>query len=345
MEIDRRSFFSLSALAAASGLTGSVSGAKVMLKGPKETRGPRTARNHFVLDGKSAVAVAGGEGGPRALVRRAVEAIGGLGKIGVRGKTVLVKPNVVGARGSPTTTSPGVVGAVVRMLYEEGASSVLVGDMSSLLWLPTERNMERTGVARAALEAGAKVLYFEDHEWVRVRLPEAGHIKEVDVSEWIFRAGLVINLPVIKTHKWAGYSICLKNFVGATNFRQRPYFVDRSHWEEVVAEINLAYAPDLNVVDGTRVMAAGGPFSGTVREAGVVMAGGDRVAVDAAGVALIKSYGLWEGGAGSPWDQRQIRRAAELGLGARGAKEVALVKAGEGPALDALFGAIAANLA
>ena len=57
------------------------------------------------------------------------------------------------------------------------------------------------------------------------------------------RAERVINLPVLKTHRSASYTICLKNFIGCTHLRQRPYLVDPSHWEEIIAEFNLAFIP------------------------------------------------------------------------------------------------------
>jgi uncharacterized protein (DUF362 family) len=222
------------------------------------------------------------------------------------------------------------VRATVVLLYEHGASKVFVGDMSALWKLPTRENMEKTGIAKAARDAGAEVLNFEDHEWIRVKLRNGKYIREVDVSEWIFRADRVINLPVVKTHRSAQYSICLKNFVGATNFRQRPYFVDRRHWEEVVSEINLAYTPDMNIVDGTTIMVEGGPWKGKEKKTDLIIASGDRVAADIVGLALIKSFALWREASKSVWETRQIKRAVELGLGASKREDIKLVTSSVG---------------
>jgi uncharacterized protein (DUF362 family) len=261
------------------------------------------------------------------MVRKAVEMIGGFGPLALPGKSVLVKPNVVGRNGSPTTTSPAVVAAVVRALYEAGAAKVYVGDMSALVRGSTERAMEATGILSAARGAGAECLFLEDHKWVKVKVAGA-YLQEVPVSEWIFRVDRIVNLPVVKTHAYAGYSICLKNFVGATHFTHRPYLLNPLRWEEVVAELNLAWRPDLNIADGTRIMVEGGPWEGRAEEARLVLAGGDRVACDAVGLALIKSYGRWERLKGaSPWDMGQMRRAVALGLGAGSAREVELVTA------------------
>jgi uncharacterized protein (DUF362 family) len=207
--------------------------------------------------------------------------------------------------------------------------------------------MEKTGIKTTAQAAGAQVVLFEDHEWIKVKVPKGKYVKEVEVSEWIFKTDRIVNLPVIKTHRSAQYSICLKNFVGATHFRQRPYFVDSKHWEEIVAEINLAYTPDLNIVDGTTTMVEGGPWKGTDVEANLIMASGDRVAADVVGLALIKSYGLWKSVASrSVWEQRQIKRAAEIGLGAGKRDGIKLVTSSIGkiPGFEELVGKIEKNL-
>jgi uncharacterized protein (DUF362 family) len=302
--------------------TGSFDALKTFLKGPKKRIEPLRRENHFVKDNRILVSVVQGKDLKRAL-KESIAMIGGLDKIGIKNKTVLVKPNVVGGRANPTTTNPSVVREVAGVLYEEGASKVYVGDMSALIRGSTKKNMEKTGIRAAAESAGAEVVYFEDYDWIRVNLPEGKYIKEVDVSEWIFRVDRIINLPVIKTHEYAGYSICLKNFVGATSYKQRPYFVDRSHWEEVVAELNLAYTPDLNIADGTKIMISGGPWEGMEKEANIIMASGDRIACDVAGLGLIKALG--GSVTGKVWANRQIRRAAEAGLGARYNNEMKLL--------------------
>lgn len=323
MMMNRRNFFHASGLVAyAVAMSGTFESLKVFFKKARRREEPIQRENPYVRDGKSLVVITGGRD-IKQMVSESVSLLGGFGKVGIKHRTVLVKPNLVGGAKKPTTTNPDVVKAVVSILYEEGASSVIVGDMSALIRHSTKKNMEKTGIKKAAEEAGARIVQFDDHGWVKVKIPEGKYIKEVDVSEWIFKVDRIVNLPVIKTHRYAGYSICLKNFVGATHFKQRPYFVDRSHWEEVVSEINLVYSPDLNIADGTRIMVSGGPWEGAVEEANIVIAGGDRVAVDATGLAVIKSY---DGSiSGRVWDQRQIKHAAEMGIGIKGGDEMEIL--------------------
>jgi uncharacterized protein (DUF362 family) len=296
---------------------------KNLLFRPQSQAGPRSDfPNPFTERGRSLVSLVRGDDVER-MVRDAVDLIGGVEKLAIAGKTVLLKPNVVAAEPPPATTNPQVVRAVIKLLREAGASKIYLGDMSALLTLPTRKNMERTGLLRVAEEQGAEPLFLEDHGWVKVDLPQGRYVNEAHVSEWIYRVDRVINLPVIKTHRSATYTICLKNFIGATHGRQRPYLIDPTHWEEIIAELNGAYRPHLNIVDGTKSMVSGGPWSGNVEQSGVIIASGDRIAADVIGLALLKHYGKDPDVAGKGvWEQRQIKRAVELGLGAKDARSI-----------------------
>jgi uncharacterized protein (DUF362 family) len=302
--------------------------AELLFVRPLRKERPRVRLDPFTEGGKALVGV-GGEGSVEERVREAVALIGGLRKLDIRGKTVLVKPNVVSGSPSPTTTSPELVAAAVRLLYREGAREVVVGDMSALLYRATLKNMRKCGILQAAEKAGARVVAFEDAGWIEVPLPGARYLEKAYVTEWLYRADLFINLPVVKTHHSATYSICLKNFIGCTHLKQRPYLVDRSHWEELVAEFNLACRPDLNIVDATVAMIEGGPWEGTPSSTGIVIASGDRVAADVVGLGLIRSFGRWQMVTGKGvWEQRQIRHALLLGLG-KGKGEIVL-RTGDG---------------
>lgn len=315
MNISRRWLLSLIGLITIFAGSGWRHAAAQLFFKPRRKVKPRSFNDPYREGGKLLVGIAGG-GTVVEMVKEAVSLIGGLKKIGVDGKTILVKPNVVSGESPPATTNPEVVRAVVELLFHEGASRVIVGDMSALLTLSTKRNFKRTGIKEAAEAAKAKVVYFEDYDWVEVELPGSRYIERVYVTEWIYNVDAVINLPVIKTHRSASYSICLKNFIGCTHLKQRPYLIDSSHWEELISDINLAYRPHLNIVDGTTSMVEGGPWEGTVANTNLIIAGGNRVATDIVGLGIIKSLGRWAMVTEKDvWEQRQIIHANKLGFG------------------------------
>jgi uncharacterized protein (DUF362 family) len=82
----------------------------------------------------------------------------------------------------------------------------------------------------------------------------------------------------------------------------------------------------LVVLDGVEAFVDGGPDRGTKVEAKVMLAGTDRVAIDAVGVAILRLLGTTpEVSRGSIFEQDQIARAAELGLGVSSAKQIQLI--------------------
>jgi len=184
-------------------------------------------------------------------VKTAIDLIGGIEKLDVLGKSILLKPNIFSGSPPPVTTNPKVIRAVAKILFESGALRVLGGDMWALMKLPTRKNMDITFIKLMAEEVEAELVPFEERGWVSFDLPQGKFLNKVYVSEVLFEVDRIINLPVIKTHPSATYGIALENLVGATHFKQRPYWVDRTHWEEVIAELNLACTPDLHIVDGT----------------------------------------------------------------------------------------------
>jgi uncharacterized protein (DUF362 family) len=94
----------------------------------------------------------------------------------------------------------------------------------------------------------------------------------------------------------------------------------------MIAEVNQIYAPALTIMDAVQAFIKGGPESGESADSRVIAASRDRVALDAVGLALLRHFG-----AGPPlnrgpiFDQQQIKRAVELGLGVRSAKGIRLV--------------------
>jgi uncharacterized protein (DUF362 family) len=96
----------------------------------------------------------------------------------------------------------------------------------------------------------------------------------------------------------------------------------------MIAEINEPFKPNLVIMDGIEAFVDGGPATGKRAKGNVFWASNDRVAVDAVGVALLKHLG------GNDqimkrkiFEQEQIARAAELGLGATSPGEIELVAA------------------
>jgi hypothetical protein len=114
-----------------------------------------------------------------AMVERAIELIGGLGKLQLTGTRTLLKPNVVRGRAPPITTDPRVVQALGTLVQAEKPASLIVGELSAVMALPTRPHLERTGMLQVAHAIGADVIAFDDEDWVEVHPPHVEHTTTV----------------------------------------------------------------------------------------------------------------------------------------------------------------------
>jgi uncharacterized protein (DUF362 family) len=95
------------------------------------------------------------------------------------------------------------------------------------------------------------------------------------------------------------------------------------HQRKMIAEINAVYKWDLVIMDGVVAFVDGGPMEGTRREANVFVAGTDKIAIDAVGVALLRMLGTTPNVSnGLIFEQEQIARAVELGIGVSSFNEI-----------------------
>jgi uncharacterized protein (DUF362 family) len=285
---------------------------------------PALVGNPFKNGSKSLVAMVYGTDVP-AMVERAIELIGGFGKLPLAGARTLLKPNVVGGAPPPITTDPRVVKALGALVQAEKPASLAVGEMSAVMALPTRPHLERTGMSQVAHAIGADVIAFDEEDWVEVRPPHVEHTTTVYIAKSAYEAQRLISIPVIKTHRHASFSCALKNTVGCVHGKNKPWMYG-SRWEAAVAELNAAVHPHLYVVDGLQSLVQGGPWAGEAVLTQVILASGDPIATDVVALGLIKAFGRWDlVTAKGVWEQVQIRRAIALGLGARGSEEVELV--------------------
>lgn len=98
------------------------------------------------------------------------------------------------------------------------------------------------------------------------------------------------------------------------------------HQRYMIAEVNLAYKTNIIIMDGIKAFVRGGPEKGDIVSPSVMLAGRDRVAIDAVGVAILRHFRTTkEVSEGKIFEQQQIMKAAELGIGVHSTSEIELV--------------------
>jgi uncharacterized protein (DUF362 family) len=251
---------------------------------------------------------------------------------GIAGKRVVVKPNFNSAAEAPGSTHPDTLSQLVAELHERGARSVTVGESSGP---PQTRGvMEQKGIFDMARSARFDVVDFEEipeADWVffgagGTHWPEGFHLPRLIVdSEY------TVSTCCLKTHGYGGvFTMSLKLSVGLTPKTIRRTMHGSPEMRRMIAELNAGYRPRLIVLDGVSAFTDGGPSRGELKAGNVMIAGDDRVAVDAVGLAVLKDLGSNEAIMGRRiFEQEQIARAVELHLGASGPAEIELVAAAD----------------
>jgi uncharacterized protein (DUF362 family) len=246
-----------------------------------------------------------------ALVREALDHLGGMGRFVRPGQTVLIKPNltVFYSAEEGCTTDPLVVGALIRLAREAGAARVQVGESSGGFFSSLDC-MRITGVAAIAEREGAELIDLGSDEVPNriVAVPGGEVLQEVPLPVPLLDADVVIDAPKAKSHHLEPISGALKNWVGAVNQEWRHgNHGDEEHVERFV-EIMTVSRPHLCVVDALIAGEGDGPIANLPRWCGCILASDDPVATD---VAIARLLGR---------DWRRLRFAAEgerRGLGVR----------------------------
>lgn len=243
----------------------------------------------------------------------------------VKGKELFLKPNFNSADPTPGSTHTDVLSTLVRRLQAMGAGRITVGDRSGMG--DTRTVMQRKDLFRMADELGFDTVVFDELDndrWKLMQVPGSHWRNGFAVGRPALDADGVIQTCCLKTHRYGGhFTLSLKNSVGLVakrvpgdSYNYMGELHSSPHQRRMIAEINAAYQPNLIVLDGVEAFVEGGPARGKQVDAQVILAGTDRVAVDAVGVAILRHFGTTPAvSQGTVFQQEQIARGAELGLG------------------------------
>ena len=211
--------------------------------------------------------------------------------VDVRGKTVLLKPNIVEFDlGAAINTDPRLVAATVAAMRSMGARSVMVGEGSG-----HRRDSQfiagRSGLLDLLRDVDAPFIDLNTAAVRRVALATSfTRLGELWLPAPVIDADMVVSMPKLKTHHWGGVTLSLKNCFGVVPGRIYGWPKNVLHWaglQESILDVAAAVRPDLAIVDGIVGMQGDGPIKGDAVSAGVIIAGTDPVAVDSTAARIM----------------------------------------------------------
>jgi uncharacterized protein (DUF362 family) len=267
-------------------------------------------------------------------ISKAVELLGGAN---IKGKNIYLKCSYNSSDTYPATTHPDALSAAVKLLNANGARKITLVERSGMG--STREVMEKLGALKLSRDLDIAFLPLEElrsEEWQKVDLPESHWKNGVEAPNFLIQKGCVVQVCNLKTHRFGGqFSASLKNSIGliakysstaSSNYMKELH--SSPHQRLMIAEVNRIYSPELVIMDAVQCFISGGPESGELADSGIIAASRDRVALDATGLAILRYFSSRRVLHKDPiFEQEQIKRAAELGLGARSAKEISLVTA------------------
>lgn len=206
-------------------------------------------------------------------------------RLEVRGKRVVLKPNLVEFdEGRVINTHPKLVHAALEAFRAAGAADVRIA--------------EGPGHRRVTLDLANGAGYFstvprfeslftdlnlDEVTRVELRRPNS-KLTSLYLANTVLGCDLLVSMPKMKTHHWAGATLSMKNLFGTVPGGVYGWPKNVLHWagiNECIADLHAVFPRAFSIVDGIVGMEGNGPIQGTPRAAGVVVAGADPVAVDA----------------------------------------------------------------
>jgi uncharacterized protein (DUF362 family)/Pyruvate/2-oxoacid:ferredoxin oxidoreductase delta subunit len=207
------------------------------------------------------------------------------GGFDVRGKTVLLKPNIVydSAPEKAIVTHPLFLEAVIRLVREGGAKRILVGDSPGLHQPGFTAKV--SGLGETARRNGAEWVDFTRNK-VEVACPGGKVLKHFTLTGAVREADYIISLPKLKTHQLLYFTGAMKNLFGlipsVLKSAMHVRLPSRDAFAGMIVDLNAAVMADYAFMDAVVGMEGPGPGSGTPRKIGLVFASANLLAMDAA---------------------------------------------------------------
>ena len=241
------------------------------------------------------------------------------------GSTVALKANFNSDDAFPASSHIDTVRGIVEAVLQEKPARLTLAERSGMG--NTRSVLEFRGVTALAKELGFSAVVLDELDrtgWQEIQAAGLHWSRGFFIAKLFTQSDRVIQTCCLKTHRYGGhFTMSLKNSVGliakrvpGVNYDFMSELHSSPHQRKMIAEINKFYKTDLVIMDATDGFSTGGPDTGKLIHPNVIIGGHDRVAIDAAGVAILRSYGTsHDVSEGKIFGLEQIARAAELGVG------------------------------
>jgi uncharacterized protein (DUF362 family) len=229
----------------------------------------------------------------------------------MQGKHVILKPNFNTADPAPASTHNETLSQIITEIKNNGASKITLAERS---YQSFSQVIAQKEIDIMANQMGFSIKNLDSDDYTTFK-PENPHWQNgIRLPNTIRDAEYIVSTCCLKTHHTGVITMSLKLSVGILPTLHMQELHGSSRINSMIAEINLAYKPNLIIMDGVKTFISGGPSTGVEKDGNVFVAGTDRIAIDAVGTAILKDLGSTRI-SGKIFELEQIKRAVELKIG------------------------------
>jgi uncharacterized protein (DUF362 family) len=277
--MNRREFIKVSAVASLSSLVG---GCRPSVRWDRDAYRKPAISRIAILEARSYQASL------EDIIRRGIH----LFKLDLKGKRIVLKPNLVEFDPKGViNTHPAVIEAAIGSFRSLGAREVVVAEGPGHR-RDSEYLLTASGIYDVINEHRVRYVDLNTDDVRLIKLRSSfTTLRQLYLPETLFNADLLVSMPKLKTHHWAGVTLSLKNMFGVVPGSVYGWPKNALHWAGIhgsILDINSSLPiPQFAIVDGVVGMEGNGPLQGQAKQSGVLILGDDLVAVDAIAARLM----------------------------------------------------------
>ena len=206
-------------------------------------------------------------------------------RLDVRGKTVVLKPNLVDyIAGEAINTHPVLVAATAESFRRLGAKEVIVAEGPGHQ-RDTQLVLFESGYSSILRENGIRFVDLNRDELTHVGLGASyTSMKRLWFPRTVFEAEFLVSMPKVKTHHWSGVTLSMKNMFGIVPGGKYGWPKNILHWhgiQQSILDICSTVPIHFVIADAITAMEGNGPLNGTPRALENIVLADDPVAADA----------------------------------------------------------------
>jgi uncharacterized protein (DUF362 family) len=212
----------------------------------------------------------------------------------VKGGRIVLKPNLIDYDPDrPLNTHPAMIAATISAFRQLGAQEVILAEGSGHN-RDMEMILEQTGVDQVLRDEKVRFVDLNSDAISPVPLiSNYTKLSQFFFPNTILDADLLVSMPKLKTHHWAGATLSLKNLFGTIPGVKYGWPKNYLHWygiSESIADISTTLKPGFAILDGIVGMEGDGPLNGTAKNSDVIVMGNNLTAVDSTAARIMNIY-------------------------------------------------------